>query len=298
LAWQQLTFRVATGELERAEAFLELAGAASIGFEDAGNGEHPVLEPVPGTSPLWPAVAIRALFPGDVDLELLGRLLQTSGMTHGQVTVAALPERDWRTAGRTIPARAFGRRLWLRPADDLGSPPGGRTVVTINMGLAFGTGQHATTALCLEWLDTNIRAGANALDYGCGSGVLAVAALALGASRAWAVDNDPQAITATLANAERNGVAERLWVGRPEELPNVRVDCLVANILAGPLTTLADTFAASLQPHGRIALSGILAAQRGRVVAAYAARFRDFATVELDGWLRLEARLRDSASDE
>ena len=120
----------------------------------------------------------------------------------------------------------------------------------------------------------------------------------LGASRAWAVDNDPQAVTATLANAGVNGVAERLWVGSPEELPSVRVEYLVANILAGPLTALADTFAAALQPGGRIALSGILAAQRDRIVAAYAARFVDFATAELDGWLRVEARLRDSASGE
>ena len=142
----------------RAEALLELAGAAALSFDD--DGDEPVLEPAPGAMQLWPAVAIRALFPGDVDLAPLCRLLAASGVTRGEVTVSPLPDRDWQTTPRPIPARAFGRRLWLHPADCAKRPPG-RTAVALNMGLAFGTGQHPTTALCLEWLDENIGAGIN-----------------------------------------------------------------------------------------------------------------------------------------
>lgn len=293
MTWQQITFRVAAGALERAEALLTLAGAAALTFDDAG--DDPVFEPPPGETPLWPETTIHALFAADVELARLARLLETSGVVSGHVNVRALATRDWRTAGRSIRARAFGKRLWLQPADQKEPPPPGHGVVTINMGLAFGTGQHPTTALCLQWLDANIRPGITVIDYGCGSGVLAVAALALGASRAWAVDNDTQALTATIDNAKINGVEDRLWVGLPEDLPTVRADWVVANILADPLERLATTLGTAVVPGGGIVLSGILLAQRERIVAAYSPQFSGFVSAELDGWLRLEARLGNSA---
>ncbi len=279
---------MAADDLERAEALLELAGTAALAFDDAGN--DPVLEPPPGVTPLWPKIGVRALFPADTDLASLVHLLEASGFVRGEVALRALPDMDWRTTGRSIAARSFGERLWLRPAGDEAPPPARQTCVTLNMGLAFGTGQHPTTALCLEWLASHIRPGVTLVDYGCGSGVLAIAALALGASHAWAVDNDPQALTATVDNARLNGVADRLWSGLPQDLPPLRVDWLVANILAGPLEQLPAVFAAHLGESGGIALSGLLVSQREPIVAAYSPYFENFATAELDGWLRLDAR--------
>jgi ribosomal protein L11 methyltransferase len=157
------------------------------------------------------------------------------------------------------------------------------------MGLAFRTGAHPTTALCLDWLERENLRGATMLDYGCGSGVLALAALALGAARALAVDNDEQALIATRANAELNGVTERLFVGAPEELPSATVDVLAANILAGPLVDLAPTFAGLLRPRGRLVLAGILERQAARVEAAYAPYFGTLETAARDGWVRISA---------
>jgi ribosomal protein L11 methyltransferase len=158
------------------------------------------------------------------------------------------------------------------------------------MGLAFGTGAHPTTALCLDWLDANLTAGATVLDYGCGSGVLAIAALALGASRAWAVDNDPQALSATSANAALNRVSGRLFVGAPESLPKVAVDVLVANILAAPLIELAPALTACLGRGGSLVLSGVLDHQAPRVMAAFAPDFGAFDVDAVQGWARLTAR--------
>jgi len=167
--------------------------------------------------------------------------------------------------------------------------PDGLVGVKLNMGLAFGTGEHPTTALCLEWLDANLERGARVLDYGCGSGILAIAALALGAESAWAVDNDGQALAATRANARLNGCDTRLFVGAPEALPPLRVDVVLANILAAPLIELAPTFARRLAPGGRVVLSGILARQAASVAAAYAPWFDGIASCERNGWTRVDA---------
>jgi len=278
--------RAATADVARAEALLELAGAESISLHDAG--DHPVLEPDPDTTPLWPNVEVRAQFRADFDLGTLCELLVDSGVA-AEVTVRPLPDEEWQHALRQGPAaQPIGRRLWLAPADDASAPPG-RTVVRLHMGVAFGTGRHATTALCLEWLEENTASGSTLLDYGCGSGVLALAALALGASSAWAVDNDAQALLATRANAALNGVVERLHVVAPESLPAVAVDVLAANILAGPLLMLAPELVACVRPGGRVVLSGILEAQAARVASAYAAYCHDIEQTARDGWVRLTA---------
>lgn len=291
MTWQQLTLRIESAEAERAEALLTLAGALALAFDDAG--DHPVLEPLPGSTPLWPTVNIRALFPATADLLPLRRILETSLRLRAPIAVRALAD-DSRNAPKELAPRPVGRRLWVAPAGSA-AVPSGRVGIRLNMGLAFGTGAHPTTALCLEWLDANVAPGATLLDYGCGSGVLAVAALALGAHRAWAVDNDPQALAATADNARLNGVERRLWIGRPEALPSVCVDLAVANILAGPLERLAPALAAALAPRGRIALSGILSAQRDRILAAYEPYFVSFRIAERDGWLLLQGDLGGSA---
>ncbi|HUQ53231.1 MAG TPA: 50S ribosomal protein L11 methyltransferase, partial [Gammaproteobacteria bacterium] len=193
---------------------------------------------------------------------------------------------------QAVKARPIGARLWLAPPDDE-HVPADRSIVRINMGLAFGTGEHPTTALCLDWLERHVAAGSTLLDYGCGSGILALAALALGASNAIAVDNDGQALTATHANAELNGVGERLLVAAPEAMPAVSVDALVANILAGPLVALASTFARLVRPGGWLILSGILERQASEVAAAYAPYVGALEQTARGGWVLLTGR-RDS----
>ena len=284
---QRLTLRLDSVDVPKAEALIELAGAETISLRDAA--DDPVFEPEPSTVPLWPHVVVEALFAHGTDVEPLRELLATT-FPGAAATVDALEDADWvAKLPQPVRARPIGARLWLAPAEDA-SVPSDRLVVRINMGLAFGTGEHATTALCLEWLERHVTHGVTVLDYGCGSGVLALAALKLGARFAYAVDNDGQALTATHANAALNGLAEHLFVGAPELLPVVAVDVLAANILAGPLVELAPAFAERVVPGGLLVLSGILEAQAARVTAAYAPYFADIARTARDGWVRLSAR--------
>ena len=284
---QRLTLELPAADVPHAEALLTLAGAETIALHDAA--ADPVLEPEPSTAPLWPNVVLHALYASEVDLKPLRKIL-AGAFPATAVRVDVLPESAW-TSGLqpAVGARPIGARLWLAPAGDTRVPKG-RTAVHINMGLAFGTGEHPTTSLCLDWLERNVESGSTLLDYGCGTGILALAALALGARRAFAVDNDNQALIATRANAELNGVTERLYVGKPEELPLVTVDVLAANILAGPLVEFAAKFAQHVRPGGRLVLSGILEAQAARVGAAYQAYFDDVEQSARDGWVRLTAR--------
>jgi ribosomal protein L11 methyltransferase len=281
---QQLTFQVLADAVPRAEALLELAGAETISLRDAA--DDPVLEPEPSTTPLWPTVVVAAQFPAQAELEPLRELLRSScaATELAQRPVAAA---DWEAGMRqTFAARPFGRRLWLAPADDVA--PADRLTIRLHMGYAFGTGEHPTTALCLDWLDDAVQPGATIIDYGCGSGVLALAALALGAGYAFAIDNDPQALAATRANASLNGMAERVFVGPPESLPSVAVDLLAANILAAPLVSHAKLFADRVRPGGSIALSGILERHVEQVAAAYRPAFPKLEAATRDGWVRLD----------
>lgn len=290
---QQLTVQLDADAVPTAEALLELAGAESIALADAG--DDPVLEPPPETTPLWPRVTLRAVFSAHAQLPSVGELLQRACAAR-DVRVTILRDADWQAAIRQVfKARPFGRRIWLAPADDR-AIPAGRVGIRLHMGLAFGTGEHPTTALCLDWLDAHIGVGATVLDYGCGSGVLAIAALALGASRAWATDNDPQAIAATRANAELNGAVTRVTVAAPEELLPVTVDILAANILAGPLIELAPRLAAHLRPGGALVLAGILSTQAAQVTQAYAPYCTDFAQTIDQGWVRIAATRRSASA--
>ncbi|HUL80739.1 MAG TPA: 50S ribosomal protein L11 methyltransferase [Gammaproteobacteria bacterium] len=290
MSLRELTLRVAAADVPRAEALLELAGAESLSLGDAA--DDPILEPAPNETPLWPAVELRALFPEGADLDAIGAVLASACESAHAFSFGALDEDAWRvTAQRGIPPRRFGERLWLAPAGDT-AVPAGLVGLRLHMGLAFGTGEHPTTALCLEWLDAHVEPGARVLDYGCGTGVLALAALALGAQHAWAVDNDPQAVMATRANAALNGREAEIFVGAPEALPPLRADVVLANILAGPLIALAPKFARQLVPGGRVVLSGILARQAASVAGAYEPWFERIVSLERDGWTRLDGTRR------
>ncbi|MGH8186819.1 MAG: 50S ribosomal protein L11 methyltransferase [Steroidobacteraceae bacterium] len=286
----QLTLCIGAADPEPFEEALLAAGATSITLQDAA--DDPVLEPAPGTTPLWPRVRVAALFDASVDAtgvlaSLRGELSVPLADAKFEILEDRVWEREWLKDFRPM---RFGRRLWIAPGGQ--SIPATEQssesrVIELDPGLAFGTGTHATTALCLEWLDGAALAGKTIVDYGCGCGVLAIAALKLGASQAWAVDIDPQALLATQNNAERNGVAERLHVGPPAQLPGT-ADIVLANILAQPLLELAATFAALLVSHGRLVLSGVLQNQAAAVASRYAAWFDIASEAVRDDWVRLD----------
>jgi ribosomal protein L11 methyltransferase len=271
---------------------LSAAGALSVTMQDAG--DDPVLEPLPGEAPLWPHTEVIGLFDEGVDLdEVLRQLAAALDMdTPPSATISSIGNEDWEHSWRSdFHAMRFGSRLWVCPH---GEAPDSDDAVVVRLepGLAFGTGTHATTALCLEWLDRHCRPGDRIIDYGSGSGILAIAAAKLGASEVWAVDIDPQARRATAENAAINDVAHLVHSGAPEDLPELIVDCVVANILAGPLIQLAPRFSAMLERGGRIALSGLLQEQTEAVAAAYADDFELETPLTHDNWVLLHGQRR------
>lgn len=293
MGWRQLRLHVDAAQAARAEALLELAGAAAVALAD--DGDSPLLEPEIGAAPLWPAVRVEGLFADTANLERLARVLAASLDYRGPPELSAIAEEDWVEAWRQrVVRRRFGR-LGIVPATDP-RPADGGVYVRLSMGLAFGTGQHPTTALCLDWLGERQLEVARLLDYGTGSGVLAIAALKVGARAAWAVDIDPQAIAAARENALLNDVADSLWVGAPDRLPPGGADLILANILAGPLVALAPSFAARSPAHATIVLSGILQSQAEAVTAAYSPYYEGFEAAAREGWVRLVARRKQPAS--
>ncbi|MDH5304008.1 MAG: 50S ribosomal protein L11 methyltransferase [Gammaproteobacteria bacterium] len=267
--WRQFVMDLETLHREIVEDVLLRHGAAAITLSNAG--ETPVLEPAPGETPLWPAMRITGLFSGAADFDALRsdlcQALGISALPPNQVT--DLQDRDWeREWMRDFGPMRFGSRLWICPGDAVASDSNA-IVVRLDPGLAFGTGTHATTALCLEWLDSLDLDNKTILDYGSGSGVLAIAALLLGCSHALAMDIDPQAIIATRANAARNQVGDRLsLVDGPRQVHGT-FDVVVANILAGPLVQFAESIAAHVAGGCVLALSGILSEQIDEVLSAY-----------------------------
>lgn len=272
------------------EAVLERHGALAVTLSDAGDA--PVLEPLPGEAPLWRDTQVTGLFSDTQDLDALQReLRQTFGP--GELPphrVEALPdrvwEREWLAHFRPV---QFGRRLWVCPggfsvdADDA-------VVVRLDPGLAFGTGTHATTALALEWLDGLDLAGSRVLDFGCGSGILSVAALLLGAGAVTACDIDPQALGATRDNAAKNDAGERLTVTPDAGEAAGNFDVVVANIVSGTLIRCADAIAGHLAAGGQLLLSGILEEQVADVAAAYRDRVTFDPPLVRAGWVRLTGR--------
>jgi len=297
VSWIELRLRLSAAALPQIEALLELAGAESFSLADAGDA--PILEPAAGMTPLWPELTLRALFAVDTDIAAISALLADSAATEISLSQLSDAEALARTPEPIRPL-VIGPRLKIVPAAALAdcnrqaSADVGPAALGLDMGLAFGTGQHPTTRLCLQWLERNIAGNETVLDYGAGSGVLALAALRLGAATALAIDNEPQALEATRSNAQLNGLESRLRTGPPELLSAGTFDLILANILAGTLTGLASTFAGLQASGGRIVLSGILAAQLDAVETAYAmAGYVAFSRREHDGWCLLTAARRN-----
>jgi ribosomal protein L11 methyltransferase len=284
--WCQLVLEAGDQDPERLSEFFLEQGALSVTFEDAA--DQPIYEPDPGQTPLWTRTRVVALFPAGQDLAGLRQALASSfgEPALDRLRQQALPDQDWERAWMADfrPMR-FGQRLWVCPSGMDVPEPEGAVVLDLDPGVAFGTGTHPTTALCLSWLDQHPPVDRRVLDYGCGSGILAIAALKLGAAEVWGTDIDDQALWASEQNALRNGVRDRLHLTRPEALRLAPVDLLMANILVNPLLDLAQTLTDSVRPGGDLLLSGILAEQSALIVDAYGAGFRLSKPREREGWI-------------
>ena len=284
MPWLELRINSTRDEAPALEEALLAAGALSVTLQD--NADQPIFEPALGETPLWFETRVSGLFEAEVDTRRVERRLRLQQL-HWHVVEDKDWEREWMQHYHPIQC---GPRLWICPSW-LAPPDPGATNLLLDPGLAFGTGTHPTTFLCLQWLGEQALTGRSLVDYGCGSGILGIAGLLLGASAAIGVDIDPQALLATRDNATRNGLAaDRFPVYFPGKAPQDPVDVLLANILAGPLVELAPSLIALLKPGGQICLSGILATQAAVVQEAYAVAI-DFDPVrQKDDWVCLTGR--------
>jgi ribosomal protein L11 methyltransferase len=294
MTFYEIEFPLAALESDAVEAALMEAGASSITFVD--RADEPILEPKPGEIRLWSDTLVRALFqePADSTRDALKSLMQLSSSLGKHVTetarVRAVEDQAWeRVWLKDWNSMRFGRRLWVVPSSgELPQDPDA-VVVRLDPGLAFGTGTHPTTALCLQILDSLPVQGRSVIDYGCGSGILGIAAIKLGASAVVAVDIDEQALLATRDNAIRNQVSDRVSVQNIQP-PLKPAYCVMANILAGPLVELAPLLTAACAPGGYLLLSGLLKQQAYEVKAAYSAGFDMVQVTERDDWCCIYAR--------
>ena len=297
----ELSLRCAESAQPRYENALEDVGALSVTMLDADadtSNENAILEPGVGQTPLWDSLVLTALFPAATNALALLAALEAfdPGLDWSQAAFRKVEDEDWERAwlDQFRPMR-FGARTFIVPWNHE-LPDEAKTldaaVVRLDPGLAFGSGTHPTTALCLRWLDDLAARGElqgePVLDFGCGSGILALAALKLGAAHVVGVDNDPQALLASRDNAQRNDVGERLAVYLPQDEPAAQYPVVVANILASALDALAETLAARVAPGGRIALSGILHGQEGELLQRYAAWFDALAATQDGDWMRID----------
>jgi ribosomal protein L11 methyltransferase len=292
--WRQFVMDLESLNPDSVEEIFARHGAQSVTFTDAG--DDALLEPAPGETPMWCRTRITGLFAPDADLVSLREDLRDSLPVDVLPAheIAELEDRAWeREWLRDFGSMRFGERVWICPGDATVDDKDA-VVVRLDPGLAFGTGTHATTALCLEWLDGLQLEGKSMLDYGCGSGVLAIAGLKLGCSTAIGLDIDRQAIQATLENASRNGVAERIAVTQDPNEISGEFDVVVANILAAPLIELADSIVGRVKSGCLLALSGILSEQVGNVLEKYRRRIEFDEPVEREHggqtWARLTGR--------
>lgn len=335
MSWLELKLRTSSSETEALEDLLLEAGAVSVTLTDAE--DQPLFEPLPGETPLWQNIVLTALFPEDYTSDAVcAELLQAIAHAWAprplpQLQHSILADKDWVRAWLDdFKPMQFGQRLWVCPSwwqpgqkgaaqttatewqpdpaqtaywasrnqlllDQMKDP--GNTVLLLDPGLAFGTGTHPTTSLCLQWLDSQILSGLTLVDYGCGSGILGIAALLLGASKVYGIDNDPQALTATADNCSKNHLdSARFPIFMPNDFVqqlasgNVKpVDGMMANILAATLIQLSELLAMQVKSGGWILLSGILQEQANDVIVAYRPWFTRFEIAEQGDWVRITA---------
>lgn len=298
MSWLQIKIPVSPEHADVFEDLLLEAGCAAVTFQDAA--DTPIFEPDLGTTPLWQSTVVTGLFSAEHNLDTTLDYIRTqlpNLLTTDQpvptVSAEILEDKDWERAWMDMyHPMQFGQRLWVCPSWREVPDPSAVNLL-LDPGLAFGTGTHPTTALCLEWLDGIPLDGLQVVDYGCGSGILGIATLLLGAKHVTAVDIDPQALIATRDNLQRNHLDDqRLTTFLPEEVPTCSADVLIANILAGPLIQLEPTFAKLLKRGGKLLLSGLLDTQATEIRDAYEAQFLIEEVTSKDNWIRITATRR------
>ena len=293
--WQELHCTARKDQIDALEEWFFAAGALSVTLED--QADQPLLEPGPGETPLWDAVQVTALFAGDYDLKPVLAAFPEEMVTGAPEGIVPVADREWtRVWEDQFQPMQMGKRLWICPS---WTPPPERDAVNLLLdpGLAFGTGTHPTTAMCLKALDAAQFENARVVDYGCGSGILGIAAALLGAQRVLGIDNDPQAISASLDNAARNQVSEAQFSASlpdPAALEHWRssADWVVANILAGPLIELAPVLTALLAANSRLLLAGLLEEQAEQIITAYAPEVTLAIADQQEEWVLLAGERR------
>ncbi|KKO45510.1 ribosomal protein L11 methyltransferase [Arsukibacterium ikkense] len=290
MPWIQLRINTTEDKAEQVSDMLQGWGAQAVSFVDAH--DTPIYEPMPGEVIYWTNTVVVGLFDAEHPMDkVLSQLQKVAFFKNGvEYKLEQLEDKDWeREWMDNFHPIKFGRRLWVCPSwRDIPDPTA--VNVMLDPGLAFGTGTHPTTALCMQWLDQHIQPEQTVVDFGCGSGILGIAALKLGAKRVVGIDIDPQAIEASTANAARNNVSGQIELYLPKDQPLLQADVVVANILAGPLAELSQVISAYVKPGGLLALSGILQSQAQSVMAAYQHEFSFEPVAEQEEWVRLSAR--------
>ncbi|MBI0157377.1 MULTISPECIES: 50S ribosomal protein L11 methyltransferase [Gilliamella] len=286
MPWIQLRINTTSDLAESISEQLEESGAVSVTFQDTF--DNPVFEPLPGETKLWGNTDVVGLYDAETDIDELKAILNLEQYSY---KIEQLEDKDWeREWMDNFHPMQFGKRLWICPSWREIPDPNAVNVM-LDPGLAFGTGTHPTTALCLTWLDSLDLTNKIVIDYGCGSGILAIAALKLGAARVIGIDIDPQAIQASRDNAERNKVSRKIELYLAKDIPdNLQADVVVANILAGPLKELKPQISKLVKPSGELGLSGILANQSQSVCDAYQAEFVLDPVIEQDEWCRITGK--------
>lgn len=289
MPWHQLTITTNEKSAPKVAKHFSHLGAVSVTYLDAE--DEPVYEPKIGETKIWTNTQVQALFELDVEPELVKMEMNRKFKTISEAwEYEFIEDQPWERAWMEFyhPMK-FANRLWVCPTDQEQREEG-TVCLTLDPGLAFGTGTHPTTALCLEWLASNDLKDKIVIDYGCGSGILAVAAILLGAKEAHAIDIDPQALTATCDNALKNNVSDKIHCYLPQHFTPFQADVVLANILAKPLIDLSQSIFALVVKNGDLVLSGILAEQADPVIEAYAEKIDFTPRVQQEDWIRLSGR--------
>lgn len=290
MAWLQVILKTSESKAEILSECLMNAGAAAVTFQDAE--DRPIFEPAPGTTPLWKTLFVIGLFDAENDLVSVKRFLKSNvdPDTFSTLQIDPLEDKNWSlTWMEHFHPMRFGQKLWICPSWHEPLAPNDINIM-LDPGLAFGTGTHPTTHLCLEWLDSNPPQNAHIIDYGCGSGILSIAAIMLGAAHVYAIDNDPQALTSTKLNAEKNAIKDdTLTIGLPNLKINKKADLILANILANTLVELLPTFLDNLNATGKIVLSGLLENQIELIRQNYEPYFKIIEIAKYEEWALIYA---------
>lgn len=291
--WQQLQLTCNQHIVDDISDFLTEHDAVSVTWQNADDSI--LFEPKPDSRPVWEQIKLTALFKSHHDLKKITEnlLAYFSENTISHLSISKLKEQDWENVWMEhYKPVQISKRLWICPTWE--TPPDPEAInILLDPGLAFGTGTHPTTAMCLAWLDEHIQGGETVIDFGCGSGILAIAALKLGCAKAIAIDIDPQALVVTRENAIKNGIeAEKLIICTPNQIPELTAEIVVANILANPLISLSSQIAELCKLGACLALSGLLAEQADSVEAAYKASFAFNLPIQKKDWVLLSAKKR------